>query len=88
MANCYKTFVFTLLCGLFILGEHAIKGLWRGEGFAGGLGELFGKRKDELLANSLVVFVAFIPYFGVKELGRVLGKDKIGALFFKNREGP
>lgn len=52
---------------------------------AGGLAELFGKGKDELLANTLVVFVSFIPYFGVKELGRVLGKDKIGALFFRKR---
>jgi len=81
----YKTVVFTLFCGLFTLGEHAIKGLWQGEGFTGGLAELFGKGTHELLANSLVVFVAFIPYFGVKELGRVLGEDKIRALFFRSR---
>jgi hypothetical protein len=39
-----------------------------------------------LLANSLVVFVAFFPFFGVKELGRVLGQDKIKALFFRRRD--
>jgi hypothetical protein len=82
----YKTVVFTLFCGLFALGEHAIKGLWQGEGVMGGLAELFGKGTHELLANSLVVFVAFIPYFGVKELGRVLGEDKIRALFFWRRD--
>jgi hypothetical protein len=38
-----------------------------------------------LLANSLVVFVAFVPYFGVKELGRVLGEKTIRTLFFKVR---
>jgi hypothetical protein len=79
----YKTVVFTLFCGLFAIIEHAIKGLWQGEGVMGGLAELFGKGTHELLANSLVVFVAFFPYFGVKELGRVLGEDKIRALFFQ-----
>jgi hypothetical protein len=81
----YKTVVFTLFCGLLALGEHAVKGLWQGERFMGGLAELFGKGAHELLANSLVVLVAFIPYFGVKELGRVLGEDKIRALFFQKR---
>ena len=81
----YKTIVFTLFCGLFTIGEHAIKGLWQGEGAMGGLAELFGKGTHELLANSLVVFVAFIPYFGVKELGRVFGEEKIRALFFRKR---
>ena len=82
----YKTVMFTLFCGLFAIGEHAVKGLWQGEGLMAGLAELFGKGTHELLANSLVVFVAFIPYFGVKELGRVLGEDKIRALFFRRRD--
>jgi len=81
----YKTVVFTLFCGFFSLGEHAIKGLWQGEGFMGGFAQLFGKGPHEFLADSLVVFVAFIPYFGVKELGRVLGEDKIRGLFFRTR---
>jgi len=84
----YKTVVFTLFFGLFALGEHAIKGLWQGEGIMGGLAQLFRKGTHELLADSMVVLVAFIPYFGVKELGRVLGEDKIRALFFQTRADP
>jgi hypothetical protein len=38
-----------------------------------------------LLAGVLVIFVALIPFFGVKELGRVLGEEKIRALFFRSR---
>ena len=81
----YKTVVFTLFVGVFSLVEHGIKGLWKGEGFMDGLFFLLGKGHNELLANSLVVFVAFIPFFGVKELGRVLGQDKIRILFFRRR---
>ncbi len=40
----------------------------------------------ELLAGSLVIFVSLIPFFAVKERGRVLGEEKIGALFFRKTE--
>jgi len=81
----YKTVVFTLFCGVFTALEYAVKGLWAGTGFMGGIAEFFGKG-HELLANGLVVFVAMIPFFGVKELGRVLGEEKIRALFFRRRD--
>ena len=82
----YKTAIFTLFVGIFTVLENVIKGLWKGTGFTGDLVELLGKGPNEFLANCLVVFVAFIPFFGVKELGRVLGEDKIRALFFRRRE--
>jgi hypothetical protein len=81
----YKTVVFTLFVALFTVLENVIKGLWQGEGFMGGLAMFLGKGPHELLANSLVVFVAFVPFFGVKELGRVLGQDKIQSLFFQSK---
>jgi len=83
----YKTVVFTLFVGLFKIIEEVIKGLWKGTGLTGGLVEFFGKGPDELLANSLIVLVALIPFFGIKELGRVLGEDRIRTLFFRRRDG-
>jgi hypothetical protein len=83
----YKTAVFTLFVGIFTVLENVIKVLWKGTGFTGGSVDFLGKGPDEFIANALVVFVAFIPFFGVKELGRVLGEDKIRALFFRRREG-
>jgi hypothetical protein len=82
----YKTVVFTIFVAFFSVFEHLIKGLWNGTGLMGGLAGFLGKGPHELLANSLVVFVAFFPFFGVKELGRVLGGDKIQALFFRRRD--
>ena len=83
----YKTVVFTLFVAVFTLIEHGIKGLWKGEGFTSGVVDFFGKGSNEILANSIIVFVAFIPFFGIKELGRVVGQDKIRSLFFRRREG-
>jgi len=82
----YKTVVFTLFVAVFTLIEHGIKGLWKGEGFTSGVVDFFGKGFNEILANSLIVLVAFIPFFAIKELGRVWGGDKIRALFFRRRE--
>ena len=81
----YKTVVFTLFVAVFTLIEHGIKGLWKGEGFTSGVVDFFGKGFNEILANSLIVLVAFIPFFAIKELGRVWGGDKIRALFFRRR---
>jgi hypothetical protein len=31
----------------------------------------------------LTVFILFIPFFGIKELARALGRGKVKELFFK-----
>lgn len=82
----YKTVVFTLFVAVFTVCEHLIKGLWKGTGLMGGFAEFLLKGPYELLANSTVVFVAFLPFFAIKELGRVLGEEKIQTLFFRRRE--
>ncbi len=85
-STLYKTFVFALFVALFKLIEHAIKGLLMGEGIAGGLAKYTGKGIHVLFDNRLVVFVALLPFFAIKEMGRVLGSDKISTLFFRRRE--
>jgi hypothetical protein len=82
----YKTAVFTLFVGVFTVLENVVKVLWKGTGFTGDIVDFLGKGPHEFLANALIVFVAFIPFFGVKELARVLGEDKIRALFFRRRD--
>ena len=81
----YKTVAFTLFVGVFTLIEHVIKGLWMGKGLTGGLVGFLGKGSHELLAGCLVVFVAFVPFFAFRELGRVLGESKIRTLFFQRK---
>jgi len=81
----YKTLVFTLFLAIFTVLENVFSGLWKGTGFTGNVVAYLGVGSHEFFANSLVVFVTFIPFFGVKELGRVLGQDKIRALFFRSR---
>jgi hypothetical protein len=79
----YKTAVFTVFCFVFTLAEHAIKGLVTGDGVAAGLARFTAQGYEVILANSLAVFVALVPFFAVKELERVMGRERIWALFFR-----
>ncbi len=81
----YKSAVFCVFVVVFKIVEHGIRGLLSGEGFLDGVAEIQRKGRHEVLANVIVVFVALIPFFAVKELGRVLGKEKIAGLFFRAR---
>ena len=81
----YKALIFSVFILVFRVVEYAIEGLLHGDGLAAALGEFFAQKGiDEVLANSLVVLVALIPFFAVKELGRVLGRERVAALFFRN----
>jgi len=84
----YKAVVFSILVGVFTVVEHAIKGVLHGVAISVSLAKLFGPGLHELLAGSLVIFVALIPFFAVKELQQVFGAEELRALFFQRRAAP
>ena len=86
LPTLFQSVLFTCWVTLFALVESTVRGLLHGKGWAGALDHLLGESTHEFYAKCLVVFVAFIPFFAFKELGRVLGKGIIWGLFF--RKGP
>jgi len=86
LSTLFQSALFTCWVTLFALGESTVRGLLHGKGVAGALEHLLSEGTHEFYAKCLVVFVAFIPFFAFKELGRVLGKGIIWDLFF--RKGP
>jgi hypothetical protein len=82
----YKALIFSVFVLVFRVVEYAIKGLLHGDSLTAALVEFFAQKGiDEVFANLLVVLVTLIPFFAVKELGRVLGRERVAALFFRNR---
>ena len=79
----WKTAVFVVFVGVFKLVEHVIGVMWHGEGLGSALADLSWEEFDVVAANSVVVLVAFIPFFAIKELERVYGRDKILFVFFQ-----
>jgi beta-phosphoglucomutase family hydrolase len=79
----WKSFLFALAAAAFYVVEQIVRGLLRGGGFAAGLASLRDMGAEEILGRSLVMFFAFIPFFALRETGRVLGEGKLQELFFR-----
>ena len=79
----WKSLLFALLAGVFYVVEHIVRGVLRGGGLTTGIDSLRAMGVAEILARSLVMFFAFIPFFALREIGRVLGEGKLKELFFR-----
>ena len=78
----YKSFLFGLLVLLFGFVEHLVEGWFHKEGLLGGLRNISDIGAYEIGARMLMLMVAFVPFFAFAELGRVLGAQKLSAMFF------
>jgi hypothetical protein len=81
IAVLYKSVVFSLLVFGFHFLEEFIKRLIHGLPAGTVVHDI---KVDDLLGKSIVIFGAFIPLFAFRELGRVMGEDKLHALFFRS----
>lgn len=78
-----KSLLFGLLVVLFGILEHVIEGLIRSHSGISGLRDLASVGLDELSARALMIVIAFLPFFAFWEIGRVIGMQKLAALFFQ-----
>lgn len=80
----WKTLVFMVFVAAFMVAEHAVKALVHHRS----LGAEFGLDRIvelEMLARLQLLFVAFLPLFTYRELGRVMGQEQLDALLFRRR---
>ncbi len=84
-STVYKAFVFTVLAAVFHVLEETIRGVLHGAGPGAAFAALRGRDAFEILGRSLVMFFAFLPFFALRELGRVLGERRLADLFFRAR---
>ena len=89
-AVLYKSFVFGLFVFAFHFLEEFVKRLIHGQPSGTVLHDI---NLNDLIGRAIIMFCAFIPLFAFRELGRVMGEDKLHALFFKsgaleNRSAP
>jgi len=78
----YKSILFGILVILFSIVERLVEGWIHHEGLLGGLHEISRMGFDELSARVLLLVVAFIPFFAFGEVGRVIGMNRLTAIFF------
>ena len=81
----YKVVVLSLYIVALDVLEHVVGGLFHGKDLAAIGQGIIGSGKDEILARSLVVLFAFMPFFAFNEIRRVLGEGRLSAMFLKER---
>jgi hypothetical protein len=81
----YNTVVFALFALVFEILEHIIMGEFDGKSISGVLTGMVNDGWPHLAGMTLVVCVAFLPFFAFRETERVLGEAKLRDLFLKPR---
>jgi len=82
----YKSLLFALLVLAFGVLEKTLDGLIHREGVMSGLHQIAEVGRYEIGARTLMLTVAFVPFFAFSEMGRVQGVGRLSALFFAKRE--
>lgn len=81
----YYAVVFSAFALVFEVLEHIVLGWFHGQGPAAVLSEIQDKGWPYLLAMTMVVFFAFLPFFAFRETARAIGEGRLYDLFFKRR---
>jgi len=83
-----QTLVFGAWVAAFHVLEATVRALIQGKGLRGGFEAIASKGRYELLASVVMVLVAFIPFFALRELRRVMGEGTLWTLFFTSVTPP
>jgi len=78
----YKCLVFSVVLIFFHLIESVGVGIWHGNTLAASIPPMLGWNPKGLLAVGFICFVLLIPFFGFREMARVLGRTEMRNLFF------
>ena len=78
----YKSVVFFVLLVMFSILEQVVRGVFEHKAIAESLSEIGGGSLPVILAGGLIMFVVLVPFFAFREIGRVLGQNKLYHLFF------
>ena len=82
----HKCFIFTLVLIAFHIVETTVVGVWHGHTIADSLPPMLGWNPKGLLAVGLMCFILLLPFFGFREVVRVIGRTQMRALLFEPRD--
>jgi hypothetical protein len=79
----YKAFAFAVLFVGFHVAESVLVGLFHGQGPIKSFPAIGGGTPKGILCVIAILFVSLLPFFAFREVGRVIGEDRLWALLFK-----
>jgi hypothetical protein len=78
----YETLLLTALFLVVHVLEKVIEGLFHGKTIAESLPKIGGGGLAGLLSASVMMFIALVPFFGLRNLGLAMGKGRLQAMLF------
>jgi hypothetical protein len=81
----FKSAVFAVLLVSFYLLEELLVGLWHGKTIAESIPTVGGGTFKGILTVGFIVFFVLMPFFALREFGRVVGENELYELFFVRR---
>ena len=76
----YKSLVFAVFFICFHIFEEVLIGVFRGKTIAHSLPTIGGGSPQGIVSVGAIVFVSLIPFFGFREIARVIGKRELVSL--------
>lgn len=81
-AIVFNALLFSIVLVVFDVAEEVILGHLHGKDVAQSLAELGGGSLIVIVSIAVILFVALLPLFAFREVGRVIGEDKLPRLIF------
>ncbi len=79
----YKALAFSILFVVFHIAESMLVGVFHGRGAVESFPAIGGGTLEGFLCVIAIIFVSLVPFFAFREIGRVIGEDRLWALLFK-----
>ncbi len=79
----YKAFAFAILFVAAHIAESELLGLWHGKGAIASFPPIGGGTAKGFACVVALMFVALVPFFAFREIGRVIGEDRLWDMLFK-----
>ena len=79
----FKSLLFAMALICFHIVEHVLIGMLHGQKVAEAFSEIGANKLRGVVSFSVIATVALIPFFALRQLSRVIGKDKFWSLFFR-----
>jgi hypothetical protein len=81
----HKCFIFTVLLICFHIAESVLVGVWHGNTIAQSFPPILGGSVRGVVSVGVMCFVVLLPFFGSREIARVVGRKELWALMFSPR---
>ena len=81
----YRSGAFPIVLIAFYILEEIVVGMLHGKAFAASIPALGGGSLEGIIVVGMIMFVALMPFFALREIARDLGDDKLYEQFFLRR---